>query len=95
MPTRRPARLEAVTPAMTNALSDFERDLLESVRQARRGEAARVHTPQERAARERSRDLGAELLEAARQMKRGEAARVTRVAVSEAAGSPARRAAKR
>lgn len=39
-------------------MSQFERDLLESVRQARNGEIASVHTPSEIAARKRGRPLG-------------------------------------
>jgi uncharacterized protein (DUF4415 family) len=39
-------------------LSEFERDLLESVRQARRGEFARVSTPEAIAARRRGRPAG-------------------------------------
>ncbi|MFA5664336.1 BrnA antitoxin family protein [Castellaniella sp.] len=39
----------------TNELSQFERDLLESVRQAKDGENTRVHTPDEIQARRRGR----------------------------------------
>jgi len=42
----------------TNELSQFERDLLESVRQAKDGEHARVHTPEEIQARRRGRPSG-------------------------------------
>ena len=42
----------------TNELSQFERDLLESVRQAKAGEHARVHTPEQIQARRRGRPAG-------------------------------------
>lgn len=42
----------------TNELSQFERDLLESVRQAKTGEHARVHTPEQIQARRRGRPAG-------------------------------------
>lgn len=42
----------------TNELSQFERDLLESVHQAKNGEHARVHTPAEIQARRRGRPTG-------------------------------------
>ncbi|NYT77447.1 BrnA antitoxin family protein [Alcaligenaceae bacterium] len=42
----------------TNELSQFERDLLESVRQAKNGERARVHTPDEIQARRPGRPAG-------------------------------------
>lgn len=42
----------------TNELSQFERDLLESVRQAKSGEHARVHTPEEIQARRPGRPIG-------------------------------------
>jgi len=40
------------------ALTEFERDLLESVRQAKAGECAAVHTPDTIAARRRGRPVG-------------------------------------
>jgi len=40
-------------------LTDFERDLLESVRQAQSAEFAAVHTPEQIAARKRGRPVGA------------------------------------
>ena len=44
---------------MTKAkLSQFENDLLESIRQARAGEYAAVHTPESIAARKRGRPVG-------------------------------------
>ena len=42
----------------TNELSQFERDLLESIRQAKSGEQAHVHTPGEIQARHRGRPTG-------------------------------------
>lgn len=39
-------------------LTEFEQDLLESIRQAKRGEFARVHTPEEIQARRRGRPIG-------------------------------------
>jgi uncharacterized protein (DUF4415 family) len=39
-------------------LSEFERDLLESIRQAKRGEYARVSTPEDILARRRGRPVG-------------------------------------
>src|SRR3546814_3598900 len=42
----------------TNEMNQFERDLLESVRQAKNGEHARVHTPEEIQARRRGRPVG-------------------------------------
>lgn len=39
-------------------MSAFEQDLLESIRQAHRGEYARVHTPEQIAARQRGRPVG-------------------------------------
>ncbi|MDR3054932.1 MAG: BrnA antitoxin family protein [Zoogloeaceae bacterium] len=43
---------------LTPELTPFERDLLESFRQAKNGEYARVHTPDEIAARRRGRPVG-------------------------------------
>jgi len=43
---------------MNTDLTEFERDLLESVRQANAGEFARVHTPEQMTARKRGRPLG-------------------------------------
>jgi len=40
-------------------LTEFERDLLESVRQAKTGEFAAVHTPAQITARKRGRPVGA------------------------------------
>ena len=42
----------------TEALTMFERDLLESIRQAEHGEHAVVHTPETIAARKRGRPVG-------------------------------------
>ena len=42
----------------TEKLSPFESDLLESIRQAERGEFAAVHTPETLAARKRGRPVG-------------------------------------
>ena len=42
----------------TNELSQFERDLLESVHQAKAGEHAGTHTPEEIKARRRGRPAG-------------------------------------
>lgn len=42
----------------TNRLSQFERDLLESVWQAKSGEHTRMHTPDEIQARRRGRPAG-------------------------------------
>jgi len=39
-------------------MSQFERDLLESARQAKNGEFAAIHTPQTNAARKRGRPVG-------------------------------------
>jgi uncharacterized protein (DUF4415 family) len=41
-----------------NELSQFERDLLESVRQAKSGDHARIHTPDEIQSRRRGRPAG-------------------------------------
>jgi uncharacterized protein (DUF4415 family) len=43
---------------MDPEIKQFEDDLLESVRQAKRGEAGRIHTPAEIAARRRGRPAG-------------------------------------
>jgi uncharacterized protein (DUF4415 family) len=43
---------------MNDELSEFEQDLLESIRQARRGEYARVSTPADIIARRRGRPVG-------------------------------------
>jgi len=43
---------------MNTDLTEFERDLLESVRQAKAGEFARVHTPEQMTARKRGRPPG-------------------------------------
>jgi len=43
---------------MSDDLTEFERDLLESVRQANAGEFARVHTPEQMTARKRGRPIG-------------------------------------
>ncbi|MDR1064262.1 MAG: BrnA antitoxin family protein [Azoarcus sp.] len=43
---------------MNDELSEFERDLLESIRQAKRGEYARVSTPADIVARRRGRPVG-------------------------------------
>lgn len=45
-------------PKKPEKLSSFESDLLESVRQAERGEFAAVHTPETIAARKRGRPVG-------------------------------------
>lgn len=42
----------------SETLTTFERDLLESIRQAERGEYAAVHTPETIAARKRGRPVG-------------------------------------
>jgi len=42
----------------SSTLSPFEADLLESVRQAKAGEFAAVHTPEQIAARKRGRPVG-------------------------------------
>ncbi|MGE4369508.1 MAG: BrnA antitoxin family protein [Burkholderiaceae bacterium] len=42
----------------TNELSQLERDLLESIRQAKSGKHARVHTPEDIQARQRGRPIG-------------------------------------
>jgi len=45
-------------PKKDSEMSQFERDLLESFRQAKAGEYARVHTPEQIAARRRGRPVG-------------------------------------
>ena len=45
-------------PKKAEKLSSFENDLLESIRQAERGEFAAVHTPETIAARKRGRPVG-------------------------------------
>ena len=43
---------------MNDGLTEFERDLIESVKQAQRGEFARIHTPEEISARIAKRQAG-------------------------------------
>jgi uncharacterized protein (DUF4415 family) len=43
---------------MNDGLNEFERDLIESIKQAQRGEYARIHTPEEISARIAKRAVG-------------------------------------